>query len=394
MRVFISGFGMVSAIGMDKAEHLEALRDGKSGVGKAAYVQTRYTNQMPFGEVKCTDAQLRNKIKFNLPDSATRTELLAFVALEEAIRQSGCSETQISDFRTSLVSASTVGGMCMTDELYDDANQKKEKSPFVSSYGPAAHTMRLATFYNIKGYTDTINTACSSSANAIMMGMKLIQNDMADRVIVGGTDSLAKFTINGFNALQILSEKPCRPFDADRDGLNLGEGAAYLILESEKVMQGKALGEVIGYGNSNDAYHPSALSDDAVGVVKAMGDALEKANMNPEEISYVNAHGTATPNNDQVEYTGLQKIFETIPPYNSTKSYTGHTLAAAGALEACIGLLSMENNMIFPGLNFKQKLDADQVVPVTALTRTPVSTVMSNSFGFAGNCTSIILKQP
>lgn len=394
MRVFVTGYGMISAIGLNKADHWSALQNQHSGLGKAQYINSKYVEQMPLGEVKQSNDQLRAGINFDLPESVTRTELLAFIAFQEAVQQSGISSDEIASFDTSLISASTVGGMCMTDELYDDANFLKEKSPFVSSYGPAVHTMRLAEFYNIKGYTDTINTACSSSANAVMIGMKLIQSGKANRVIVGGADSLAKFTINGFNSLQILSNGICRPFDLDRKGLNLGEGAAFLVLESEEVVGGKnKLAEVVGYGNSNDAYHPSALSDDAVGVVQAMNDAIDVAQIKPSDIQYVNAHGTATPNNDQVEYTGLEKVFKTIPAYQSTKSYTGHTLGAAGALESTIGILCMNHEEVCASINYETPLTENQIAPILQNSKISIDYFMTNSFGFAGNCTSLIFSR-
>lgn len=394
MRVFVTGYGMISAIGLNKADHWNALQNQQSGLSKAQYINSKYVEQMPLGEVKKSNNQLRAGINFDLPESVTRTELLAFIAFQEAVQQSGLSSDEIASFDTSLISASTVGGMCMTDELYDDANFLKEKSPFVSSYGPAVHTMRLAEFYNIKGYTDTINTACSSSANAVMIGMKLIQSGKANRVIVGGADSLAKFTINGFNSLQILSNDICRPFDLDRKGLNLGEGAAFLVLESEEVVGGKSkLAEVVGYGNSNDAYHPSALSDDAVGVVQAMNDAIDVAQIKPSDIQYVNAHGTATPNNDQVEYTGLEKVFKTIPAYQSTKSYMGHTLGAAGALESAIGILCMNHQEVCASINYETPLTENQIAPIMQNSKISIDYFMTNSFGFAGNCTSLIFSR-
>lgn len=228
------------------------------------------------------------------------------------------------------------------------------------------------------------------------MGARLIKSGRATRAIVGGTDALGKFTINGFNALQIMSKKPCKPFDKDRDGLTLGEGAAYLILESEEVVGNKNLyAEILGYGNCNDAFHPSSLSEEAFGVVDAMTKALKSASLSPQNIDYINAHGTATENNDSTELTGIKKIFGNYPPFNSTKSYTGHTLAASGAIETIFSIFSLLYQELYPSLNFQK--------PILPFNQTPIQNyqqqqnmnyIMTNSFGFAGNCSSLIIGKP
>jgi 3-oxoacyl-(acyl-carrier-protein) synthase len=252
--------------------------------------------------------------------------------------------------------------------------------------------MKLINRYQIRGFTDTINTACSSSANAIMLGARLIRSGRATRVIVGGVDSLAKYTVNGFNALKILSENPCKPFDVDRDGLNLGEAAAYLVLESEEAASGKKIyAQVAGYGNANDAHHPSAMSDDATGAIACMREAIQSAGICYDQIDYVNAHGTGTQNNDQVELYGLSMLFGHIPPFNSTKSYTGHTLGAAGAVEAIFSILSIRHAELFPSLHVQNPIDTYHSSPIAVFTKKEqVSYVLSNSFGFGGNCTSLV----
>lgn len=250
--------------------------------------------------------------------------------------------------------------------------------------------------YGIKGPTTTLNTACSSSANAIMMGARLIKAGRIKRAIVGGSDSMAKFTINGFNALRILSPNPCHPFDADRSGLTLGEGAAYLVLEAEsEVNNRKVYGEVSGYGNANDAFHPSSISDEAIGVVKAIAQALQMADLPASAIDYINAHGTGTENNDQAELTGLHQLFDTLPPFHSTKSYTGHTLAAAGSVEAVISLLSMQHQELYPSLNYKTPIANFNVAPIEQYQANyPIRHLLSNSFGFGGNCSALIFSRP
>ncbi|HEV7381830.1 MAG TPA: beta-ketoacyl-[acyl-carrier-protein] synthase family protein, partial [Dyadobacter sp.] len=200
-------------------------------------------------------------------------------------------------------------------------------------------------------------------------------------------------TVNGFNALKILSSNPSKPFDTGRDGLNLGEAAAYLVLESEEVATGKQfLVKITGYGNANDAHHPSAMSDEAVGAIASMKAALASAGLQTSDIDYVNAHGTGTPNNDQVELEGLKLLFGNVPVYNSTKPYTGHTLGAAGAVEAIFSILSLQYQTVFPQLNIQFPIDP-VYAPKSTLLNTELKNILSNSFGFGGNCTSLVISK-
>ena len=240
--------------------------------------------------------------------------------------------------------------MCLTDELYADANKQDNGSEYLSSYDCASVNMYLQTHYEMNGIINTINTACSSSANAIMYGARLIKNGIARRAIVGGVDSLAKFTINGFNALHIFSPEQCTPFDENRKGLNLGEGAAFLILEKEEDINGKKVyAELTGYCNTNDAFHPSSLSDEGDGPFLAMQGALQSAGIHPSDIDFINAHGTGTENNDEVESKAMLRLFEKPPAFASTKANTGHTLGAAGAIEAVYSILNLLHQEIYPG---------------------------------------------
>ncbi|MEO6287418.1 MAG: beta-ketoacyl-[acyl-carrier-protein] synthase family protein [Dyadobacter sp.] len=391
-RVLVTGMGIISAIGENLSENHESLRSARSGISKATHFKSHYAGLLPFGEINVDNERLKQSLGLAYRSGYTRTCLLADKAFSEAINDAGLSRAELSAFDTALISASTVGGMCLTDQLYEDANLKSNGSEYLNAYSCSAHTMKLTRRYQIRGFTDTINTACSSSANAIMLGARLIRSGRAKRVIVGGVDSLAKYTVNGFNALKILSENPCKPFDVDRDGLNLGEAGAYLVLESEEVASGKKVyAAVAGYGNSNDAHHPSAMSDDAVGAIRSMREAVEAAGISYDQIDYVNAHGTGTQNNDEVELYGLNKLFGQIPPFSSTKSYTGHTLGAAGAVEAIFSILSIHHAELFPSLHVETPIPTYQTSPIAVYTKKEkVNYVLSNSFGFGGNCTSLV----
>lgn len=394
-RVFVTGMGLISAIGHDVPSCLASLQKGQSGIGKARHFTSKYTEHIPFAEVNLSNEELKARNGLAGQKGLSRTALLAFTAIEEALTQAGLSAEEIRSFDTGFLTSSTVGGMSNTDELYADANMKGEPSEYVRTYGGGEHTLRVIERLGIRGYSTTINTACSSAANAIMLGSRLIRSGRLKRVIVGGSDSLAKYTVNGFNALMILSGQACRPFDVNRDGLTLGEGSAYLVLEAESVCPHKTrLAEIRGYGNANDAHHPSATSDEAFGPRLAMERALRSASLKPSDIDYINAHGTGTPNNDITEMFAFHSIFEHIPPFNSTKCYTGHTLAVAGAVEAIISILSLREETIFPGLNCSEPITDYSVTPVVKLEAKKLNHVISNSFGFGGNCTSLIISAP
>ncbi|MBK8609616.1 MAG: beta-ketoacyl-[acyl-carrier-protein] synthase family protein [Chitinophagaceae bacterium] len=393
-KIFITGIGVISAIGNSVAENHEALKAGVCGIKKELDLfPSKYKGLMPFGQVPISNESLQNKLQVKEP-GVTRTSMLALHAFNEAVRCSGITADDISSPETALIGANTVGGMCLTDELYHDANTSEAGSEYTHSYDCASVNLFLQKHNKMQGVINTINTACSSSANAIMYGAMLMQHGFAKRAIVGGTDSLAKFTINGFNALHILSSDLCTPFDESRKGLNLGEGAAFLVLEKEEDLNGKKVyAELTGYCNANDAYHPSSLSDEGDGPYLAMQGALKIADLTADKIDFINAHGTATENNDEVESRAMVRLFGTPPVFASTKGNIGHTLGAAGAIEAVYSILSLLNQEVYPSLHFKNAISSTGLIPVLEYKQMPVNHVMSNSFGFGGNCSSLIFSK-
>lgn len=392
-RIFVTGIGIVSPLGEGVASNRNALKEGTCAISKLENFPSKYADLQLFGEVKISNDELRNKLNAHDP-STTRTTLLAQLAFEEALKDSGLEEDLISSYDTALIGASTVGGMCQTDELYRDANFLSTASPYLTSYDSATVMMYLQSRYGIKGVLNTINTACSSSANSIAYGARLIQHGFAKRAIVGGTDSLAKFTINGFNALMILSPSLCKPFDKDRNGLNLAEGAAFLVLEREEDCKGKKVyAELTGYANTNDAFHPSSLSDNGDGPYASMQEALQLANLKPSDIGYINAHGTGTENNDIVESTAMRNLFGGNILFSSTKANIGHTLGAAGAIEAVYCILNLVHQELYPSLRFDNPIPETDLVPVLYYQQKELKHIMSNSFGFGGNCSSLIFSK-
>ena len=393
-RVFITGMGAISALGTNLLENHQQLISGNSGIGTLKLFNSKYAETCLFGEVKVNNDSLQSQL--NIFDAGiTRTTLLAVKAFDEALKMSGLSLNELASQQTTLIVGNTVGGMCLTDELFADANLQSSESPFTQSYDGGAVTLFLQKRCNIGGICNTINTACSSSANAIIYGSRLIKNGLAKRAIVGGVDSLSKFTINGFNALGILAPQHCRPFDEQRNGLNLGEGAGFLVLEAESVINNKTVfTEIAGFGNSNDAYHPSAISPNGEGPYLSMMEALNMAQIKPEAIGFINAHGTGTENNDETESAAMQRVFSKVPPFASSKSKIGHTLGAAGALEAVFAILGLHHQEIYPSYNFKQPIAATRLKPNLSYQKKSYDAVMSNSFGFGGNCSTLIFTNP
>lgn len=392
-RIFVTGMGVISAIGNSLAENRLSLMEERCGIAVLEMFDSKYAGSLPAGEIKISNKDLKEKLFVTEP-GVTRTTLLALHAFEEAVKDSQLRLAEITSDDTALIGATTVGGMCLTDELYRDANTDSKGSEYLSSYDYGSVNMYLQSRYSMNGIINTINTACSSSANAIMYGARLIKNGLAKRAIVGGADSLSKFTINGFNALHILSTETCIPFDRDRKGLNLGEGAAFLVLEKEEDCSGKNLyAEISGYANTNDAYHSSSLSANGDGPYLAMQAALASANIQADQVDFINAHGTGTENNDEVESRAMLRLFRTLPAFASSKSNTGHTLGAAGAIEAVFSILSLAYQEIYRGLNFKNPIEGTGLIPVLAYKKMFLQHVMTNSFGFGGNCSSLIFSR-
>ena len=394
--VAITGMGIISAIGNNVEENYQSLIEGKKGISRVSKIKTNHVNDIMVGEIDFTNEDLEQQIGLSSDNNYSRTALLGVVAAKEAIKDAGI--TNISAYKTGLISATSVGGMDMTERYYYDYLENKATQKYIDGHHAGDSTQKIAEELGIeKSLVTTISTACSSAANSIMFGARLIKSGKLDRVIVGGADCLSKFTINGFKTLMILSDTYNTPFDENRKGLNLGEAAAFLVLESDAVVKAenkRVLAYVKGYGNANDAYHQTASSDNGDGATLAMEKALQIANYEPKDIDYVNAHGTATGNNDLSEGRAIIRVFgDNVPDFSSTKAYTGHTLAAAGAIEAVYSILALQNNVIYPNLNFKTQMKEFSITPQLELKEKPLQTIMSNSFGFGGNCSTVIFSK-
>lgn len=391
MSVRITSIGIVSAIGLNVAENLHALENGKSGIGPIQYLDQK--GDYLVGEVKSSDEELRKNL--NVPSlPVSRTSLLGLAAAREAWGQNKHS----SKLRTGIISATSVGGMDQTEHFYRDyLDHNNPDFQVLKCHDSGNTTERIAAELGISGYINTLSTACSSGANAIMLGARLIEQGKLDRVLVGGMDALTRFTLNGFRSLMIYDDQWCRPFDESRSGLNLGEGAAFLLLESDKSVDfsgNETICCLSGWANAADAYHQTASSPDGKGATLAIQKAIELSGLSALDISYINAHGTGTKNNDLSESVALFTIFgDNLPDFSSTKPYTGHTLAAAGVIEAVFSVLAIQNKIIFPNLNYRFPIKETGLVPVTEFqSGQPVMSVLSNSFGFGGNNSSLVFS--
>ena len=392
-KVHITGIGIISALGKNVKENLDSILAEKSGIRKIQNLDTVHKDKFHVAEVPYTNDELHELAGIQKMDHFPRTTLLASVAVKEALQDSNYSDD--TNVRTGLVLGTTVGGMDVAEKNYKEEGDSPKY--WIACQNKSYTADYLAEQFGINDFVTTITTACSSSANAIMIGSELIKNNQLDRVIVGGADSLCKYTLNGFNTLMILSEDPCKPFDEDRKGLTLGEGAGFMVLESQTMVdknKKKTYAVVSGYSNKNDAFHQTATSEKGEGPFLCMSEALEMAGLLPEEINYINAHGTGTPNNDFTESVAIERVFgEQYPPFSSLKPFIGHTLGAAGGIEAIYSVLCINNQMIYPSLNLKNPISEVLAKPNDELKKTKISHVMSNSFGFGGNDTTVILSQ-
>ncbi|UOE49277.1 beta-ketoacyl-[acyl-carrier-protein] synthase family protein [Mucilaginibacter sp. SMC90] len=394
--VFIAGAGIISAIGNTVAQNLLSLQQEKTGIAAIQYLDTGHRDEFPVGEVKLSNNELAGLSGFE--PGISRTAMLSLIAAKEALTDTGIAS--LAGLRTGFISANTVGGMDKTEDFFREFlnDNTKGKLRNVRDHECGAITSLVADRLGIRHHVSTISTACSSSANAIMYGARLIKNNMLDVVIAGGTDALTRFTLNGFNTLMILDKQPCQPFDANRRGLNLGEGAGYVVLVSERMalsLKKELYCTLSGYHNANDAYHQTASSPEGTGSLLAMEGALKKGNLQPSDIGYINLHGTGTQNNDSSEGAAIGTLFAGhSPKMSSTKAFTGHTLGASGGIEAVFSALAVKHGLIYPNLRFETQMEGLSFTPETRFSKQQgLKHVLSNSFGFGGNCSSLIFSK-
>ena len=390
--IYITGTGVVSAIGLGKAATLEALLSNRSGVGPLKYLKTEH-KEFPVGEVKLTDAEMRERLGIPQDAVTTRTALMGMLALGEALEEAQLTPDMLP--KVGFISGTTVGGMDMSEQYYLDYLNGDAHKEYIAVYDCGSCSEMTAGHFGRFAFATTLATACSSAANAVIQGANMIRCGEVDIVVVGGSECITKFHLNGFNSLMILDTEPCRPFDATRHGLNLGEGAAYLVLESEESAKRRGVKPqalLSGYGNACDAYHQTASSPDGEGAYRAMKEALTLAGLQPADIDYINAHGTGTPNNDTSESQAMMRLFGgQVPPVSSTKPFTGHTTSASGSIEAVFCILALQQGFLPVNLNWSQPME-DGIVPVAKPEKKTLKHVLCNAFGFGGNDSSLLIS--
>lgn len=391
--IVITGEGIISAIGNDKVAVLQSLLDGRSGIVEMKHLHSSH-HELPVGEVQLSNDEMKAMLALPIEEQTSRTSLMGMLAVRQALAEAQLPETAPKNRRVVLISGTTVGGMDITEQYYDSFATSDEHLDCLKKHDCGSSTEEIAAMFGISECT-TISTACSSAANALILGANLLKTGQADLVIAGGSEALTRFHLNGFNSLMILDHEPCRPFDALRAGLNLGEGAAFVVMETEASARERGAdihAWLTGYGNACDAFHQTASSDNGEGAYRAMTEALEMAQLKPEDIDYVNAHGTGTPNNDLSESAALKRVFaEKMPLISSTKAFTGHTTSASGSIETVICLLAMQHHFVPANLRWEHQIP-DGITPTTGVKDVTLKHVVCNAFGFGGNDSSLILS--
>src|SRR5438445_18699 len=391
-RVAIVGAGVVSPLGFGLSETIESLRDARDCVA----VVTRFS----VADCRCKTAgqvdgvRLASKLpSVSRPDRLHRAAQMAIVALGEALEQSGGFVPELT------VVGTTSGGMSFGENYYRaiQSRQATRSAPrLIANYVPQKPIVDALNVFGIEAPCQVIANACASGANAIGHAFECVRSGRYQRVLAGGYDAISEMVFVGFDSLQASTPEKCRPFDRHRTGMVLGEGAAILALENLESAQQRGapvLAEIVGYGISTDNFHITQPEPSGVGPRQAMERALQSAGISAGEVDYINAHGTDTVFNDAAEGKAISTIFDGVP-VSSTKSMMGHSLGAAGAVEAIVCLLALQHQFLPPNINF-EALDDGLELNVVANEAQPalLSIALSNSFGFGGTNAAILMRK-
>ncbi|EEG07350.1 beta-ketoacyl-[acyl-carrier-protein] synthase family protein [Pseudogulbenkiania ferrooxidans] len=389
----LSAYTLTSALGAGLASHLDALRRQRGGIVRKRWETVEF--DVCVGEVAGLDeVVLRQDLAYydcrNNRLAQLGVEQDGFIAsVEQAVARYGAS-------RVGVFLGSSTSGILSSEVAYRQRDPETGALPPEHRYRETHNAYSVADFvrrfFGLSGPAAVVSTACSSSAKVFGTAQRMIAAGLIDAAIVGGVDTLCLTTIYGFSSLQLVSSNPCRPFDGERDGISVGEGAAFALLErAEQPQDGDIL--LIGVGESSDAYHMSSPHPEGLGAKAAMAQALQQAGLTPADIDYINLHGTATPSNDAAEGAAVLALFGSATPCSSTKGHTGHTLGAAGGIEALICALALDNG-VMPGGVGTQQLDARlQCNYLLTTVERPLRHVLSNSFGFGGSNCSLVFSR-
>ncbi len=393
IRIAVTGAGIICSIGRNKAEVWKAIEESRAGIGKL----TRFP-----GETFPTDiaAEVEGEVESMLPISRreakrmSRSDKLALVAAAEAIAEAGGVPLE----RAIVSSGTSTGGLLEGEEFFFRRLMRgRAPSSRVLQQPTSAPSDAVARAFHAGGGVISNATACASAGAAIGIAADYLRSRHADVAIAGGSDALCRLTYSGFNVLQAVDSQPCAPFSAQRKGITLGEGAAYLVLErwDDAIARGgKPIAELCGYGATCDAHHPTAPHEEGRGAEAAMRGALLDARWNGKSIDYINAHGTGTLLNDSAETKAILSAIGTGVPVSSTKSYFGHTLGASGAVEAVITILALAHQIAPPTLRLAHPAD-DCTLDYIPHTPRPMRMehALSNTFGFGGSNVSLLFRR-
>lgn len=381
--ILITGIGVVSALGIGAEANLDALLRGQTAIAPARFLDTRHRD-VPVGEVSLDTGD------------KLRTVELGALALSESVASASLTPADIASAR--FVNGTTVGGMDNTERHFASMLESEgaEGGDMLAMNVCEVTTRQTAECVGSWAEMTTVSTACSSAANAIIYGARLIKSGIADIVVAGGAEALSRFHLNGFDSLMILDREVCRPFDKTRAGINLGEGAGYLVLESRASARRRGvtpLAVLAGWGNACDAFHQTATSPDGRGALSAMKQAVEMAHISLSEVAYINTHGTGTQDNDSAELAAMHKLFgDKLPPYTSTKSLTGHTTSASAGIEGAFCVLSLMHGQMYAGCPTLDPAD-EANPPFSHAAKLRGEYVLCNSFGFGGNDSALLFKK-
>lgn len=406
MGIAVTGFGIICAIGNDASSVLRSLQEGRTGIGPMHYLQSVH-KELPVGEVKLSNEEMKQMLGLDADAIVSRTVLMGAIAIHQAMQhakeRSKVHEAWGKGTRITVISGTTVGGMDITERYLKQMKESDALLPVLEKHDCGSSTREMA---DLAGLQDaevcTISTACSSAINAIILASEMLQNNETDIVIAGGTEALSLFHLNGFNSLMILDKEQCKPFDKNRAGLNLGEGAAFVVLQKTGNLTNEQtpLAYIRGYANRCDAFHQTASSENGEGAYLAMSEVLQMAGLKPQDIQYINAHGTGTPNNDSSESAAIRRVFgENIPSVSSTKSFTGHTTSASGSIETVICILALKNNFVPTSLGWQEQ-DEACITPYinsnlinSKFKKSSLENILCNSFGFGGNDSALVISK-
>ncbi|MEM9072991.1 MAG: beta-ketoacyl-ACP synthase [Myxococcota bacterium] len=386
----ITAYSLSCGLGRRTEDAIQKLRAGERGLREVPFA-------IPFDAITGTLPGALDPLPAHLAHHDSRTARLAALGYAEIQDSVDRARRHWGDKRVAMVLGTSTGGIDRTEGFHFQWFESGASTPATPTGDYDYHNQHcfhafadvVAALSGIQGPSFVVSTACSSSAKVFSSARRLLDLELADAVLVGGVDGLCNTTVRGFNSLGVMANEPCRPFGAKRPGMNVGEGAAFLLLERE----GEPKAWLRGVGETSDAYHMSSPEPEGRGALAAMKTALAEANLQPEDVGYINAHGTGTPYNDAAEAKAIRALFGTRTPVVSTKAYTGHTLGACGAVEAIFSIVALEEGWIPAALGSTPRdEDIDILLPETR-SDAPLRYVLSNAFAFGGNNCSVLFER-